>query len=270
MSDPLRPSVGDTGWYAHDRFGLFIHWGLYSMPARHEWVRNNEEIPTEVYDEKYFKRFDPDLYDPALWAKAAAGAGMKYFVVTAKHHEGFCLWDSKLTDYKATNTPAGRDLLKPMVEAFRNENMKVGLYYSLIDWHHPQYIIDNRIGPYRNSPDRDKMNVGRDQMKYADYLHGQTRELLTQFGPVDVMFFDFSYPPQAPAERTDFTKGKGREAWRSEELYKMVRQLQPKTVLNDRIDPRAVSAVGVGDGERPARAVGGLPDPQRFLGLPSR
>ena len=236
MSDPLRPSVGDTGWYAHDRFGLFIHWGLYSMPARHEWVRNNEEIPTEVYDEKYFKRFDPDLYDPALWAKAAAGAGMKYFVVTAKHHEGFCLWDSKLTDYKATNTPAGRDLLKPMVEAFRNENMKVGLYYSLIDWHHPQYIIDNRIGPYRNSPDRDKMNVGRDQMKYADYLHGQTRELLTQFGPVDVMFFDFSYPPQAPAERTDFTKGKGREAWRSEELYKMVRQLQPKTVLNDRID----------------------------------
>ena len=109
---------GDTSWFVHDRFGLFIHWGLYALPARHEWVRHNEQITHEQY-EKYFKHFDPDLYDPKLWAQTASQAGMKYFVVTTKHHEGFCLWDSKLTDYKAPNTPAGRDLLRPMVEAFR-------------------------------------------------------------------------------------------------------------------------------------------------------
>jgi alpha-L-fucosidase len=224
----VRKTAGDTSWFTHDRFGLFIHWGLYALPARHEWVKHNEQIPDEVYD-KYFKHFDPDLYDPALWAKAAADAGMKYFVITTKHHEGFCLWDSKLTDYKATNTPASRDLLHPMVDAFRAENMRVGFYHSIIDWHHPQYIIDPHIGPYRNNPNRAQMNEGRDQMKYADYLHGQVRELLTQFGNVDIMWFDFSYP------QADGT-GKGRQDWRSEELYKLVRELMPNVVLNDRID----------------------------------
>src|SRR5512143_2539307 len=93
-------------WWTEARFGMFIHWGLYALPARHEWVRHNEKIPNEVYDEKYFTRFDPDLYDPAQWAAAAAGAGMKYFVVTSKHHEGFCLWDTKFTRYSAPHTPA--------------------------------------------------------------------------------------------------------------------------------------------------------------------
>ena len=149
--DALAQMHGDTSWFVHDRFGMFIHWGLYALPARHEWVKHNEEIPDEVY-EQYFRHFDPDLYDPALWAKTAAQAGMKYFVITTKHHEGFCLWDSQLTDYKAPNTPAGRDLLRPMVEAFRGQNLRVGLYHSLIDWHHPQYIIDPHIGPLRNAP----------------------------------------------------------------------------------------------------------------------
>ena len=98
----VRQSPGDTGWFVHDRFGLFIHWGLYALPARHEWVMQQEEIEPETY-ERYFDYFDPDLYDPAQWAEAAAAAGMKYFVVTTKHHEGFCLWDTALTDYKAPN-----------------------------------------------------------------------------------------------------------------------------------------------------------------------
>ncbi len=220
---------GDTKWFVRDRFGMFIHWGLYALPARHEWVQNNERIPKELYEQKYFKHFDPDLYDPTLWAKAASGAGMKYFVVTTKHHEGFCLWDSKLTDYKATNTPAKRDLLKPMVEAFRRENMRVGLYHSLIDWHHPQYVLDPHYGPYRDHKDREAMNKGRDQRKYARYLHGQVRELLTKFGPIDVLWFDFSYP------RADGS-GKGHRDWDSENLYKMVRKLMPKVVLDDRLD----------------------------------
>lgn len=228
MTPQAAPTQGDTSWFVHDRFGLFIHWGLYALAARHEWVKHNEQIPDEGY-EKYFKHFDPDLYDPELWARAASNAGMKYFVVTTKHHEGFCLWDSRLTDYKATNAPAGRDLLRPMVEAFRGAGMRVGFYHSLIDWHHPQYIVDPHIGPLRNSPERERLNEGRDQAKYAEYLHGQVRELLTEFGEVDILWLDFSYP------KPDGT-GKGREDWQSEKLLKMVRELQPDVIVNDRLD----------------------------------
>ncbi len=219
----------DTKWFTNDRFGMFIHWGLYAQGARHEWLKHAEKIPNEVYDAKYFKRFDPDLYDPTIWARAASNAGMKYFVITTKHHEGFCLWDSKLTDYKAPNTSAKRDLLRPMVDAFRAENMRVGLYHSLIDWHHPHYILDTVFGPYREHPDRVKMNKGRNQAKYAEYLHGQVRELLTNYGKIDVLWFDFSYP------RPDGS-GKGRKDWQSEKLYKLVRKLQPKVILDDRLD----------------------------------
>jgi alpha-L-fucosidase len=219
---------GDTDWFVHDRFGLFIHWGLYALPARHEWVKQAERMTDEQY-EKYFKHFDPDLYDPTLWARAASGAGMKYFVVTTKHHEGFCLWDSQQTDYKAPNTPAGRDLLRPMVDAFRGENMRVGFYHSLIDWHHPQFIVDD-LHALRDHPDRAKMNVGREQSRYAEYLHNQVRELLTGFGKVDVLWFDFSYP-----SREGYI-GKGRGDWQSEALYKMVRELQPGVILDDRLD----------------------------------
>jgi len=227
-ADDVLKTQGDTRWFVRDRFGMFIHWGLYALPARHEWVRHNEQLTNQDY-EKYFKRFDPDLYDPALWAKAASDAGMKYFVVTTKHHEGFCLWDSKLTEYKATNTPAGRDLLTPMVKAFSKENLRVGLYHSLIDWHHPHYVIDPHIGPYRNSPDRNELNTGRDQTKYAAYLHGQVQELLTQFGQIDVLWFDYSYP------KPDGT-GKGQKDWQSNKLMSLVRKLQPKVILNDRLD----------------------------------
>src|ERR1039457_3822223 len=130
------------GWLREARLGMFIHWGLYSMPARHEWVKHAERLDDAAYD-TYFERFDPDLFDPEVWADRAARAGMKYVVITTKHHEGFCLWDSALTDYKATNTPYGRDALTPMVDAFRGAGLRVGLYHSLIDWHHPDFLIDS-------------------------------------------------------------------------------------------------------------------------------
>lgn len=227
---------GDTKWFTHDRFGMFIHWGLYAQGARHEWLMAREAMPVEEYKRRYFKRFDPDLYDPKVWARAAANAGMKYFVVTTKHHEGFCLWDSRYTDYKATNTAAGRDLLRPMVEAFREEGIKVGFYYSLIDWHHPEMIIDMKRGPYRDLPQEEMaaMNKGRDQKKYAEYMRNQVTELLTEFGEVDALWFDFSYPDKD--EPADFVKGKGHLAWESEELYKLVRKLNPNIVVNNRLD----------------------------------
>ena len=237
MTLPTKRTDGDTSWFVKDRFGMFIHWGLYALAARHEWVKQAEEIPDDVYD-KYFKHFDPDLYDPELWAKAASNAGMKYFVVTTKHHEGFCLWDSKLTDYKATNTPYGKDLLHPMVNAFRGQNMRVGFYHSLIDWHHPEFPIDC-IHSQRKNPDALEINKSRDIRKYAEYLHGQVRELLTEFGKIDIMWFDFSYPDAGVADFVNGVKGlggKGRDDWQSEKLYKMIRELQPHVILDDRLD----------------------------------
>ncbi|MCA1947591.1 MAG: alpha-L-fucosidase [Armatimonadetes bacterium] len=212
-------------WFVESRLGLFIHWGLYALPARHEWVKNFERIRNEDY-QKYFDRFDPDLYDPKAWAKAAKAAGMRYFVITTKHHEGFCLFDSKLTDYKAPNTPCGKELLRPMVEAFREEGLRVGFYHSLIDWHHPDYTVD-RMHPLRDDAEARAANAQRDFKRYREYLHGQVRELLTNYGRVDYIWFDFSYPGP---------DGKGRDDWGSEELLKMCRELQPGILVNDRLD----------------------------------
>ena len=176
---------GDSSWFTHDRFGMFIHWGLYSMPARHEWIRNYEQISNEDY-EKYFDQFNPDLFDAREWAAAAKNAGMKYVVFTTKHHEGFCMFDSQYTDYKSTNTKCGRDLLREVVDAFRAEGLKIGLYHSLIDWHHPDFLIDS-IHPLRNHPDREALNQGRDMSRYRTYLHNQTREILTNYGDIDII-----------------------------------------------------------------------------------
>lgn len=218
---------GDTSWFTHDRFGLFIHWGLYSLPARHEWVKSHEKLSSEDY-QKYFKHFDPDLYDPNLWAAAAVNAGMKYFVVTTRHHEGFCLWDTALTDYKAPNTPAGRDLLAPMVEAFRAKEMKIGFYNSLLDWYHPDYAAD-RHHPMRDNAAYQEADKERDITRYAEYLHGLSRELLTRFGKVDILWYDFSVIAEGQ------WAGKGKDEWQSEKLIRMVRELQPHIILNDRL-----------------------------------
>jgi alpha-L-fucosidase len=230
MTHSDTPVGADTNWLVHDRFGLFIHWGLYSLPARHEWVKNRERIPDAEYD-VYFRHFNPDLYDPAAWAREAEGAGMRYVVVTTKHHEGFALWDSGLTDYKAPNTPARRDLLRPLVAAFRGQGFKVGFYHSLIDWHHPEFPIDG-LHPRRDDLAFRETQTGRDITKYAAYLHGQTRELLTQFGKVDVIWFDFSYSDRDYG----FARGKGKDDWQSERLLAMVRELQPGIIVNDRLE----------------------------------
>ena len=218
-------------WWTEARFGMFIHWGLYALPARHEWVKNRERMTNEEY-RKYFDIFNPDLYDPHEWAKMAKEAGMKYVVLTAKHHEGFCLFDSKYTDYKATNTPFGRDIIKEYVEAFRSEGLKVGFYYSLIDWHHPDYTID-RQHPLRVETDAEyeKLNRGRDMSKYREYMKNQVRELLTNYGEISIIWFDFSFPGK---------NGKGRDDWDSEGLLKLARSLQPGIIVDDRLDLKDV------------------------------
>ena len=164
-------------WWTHDRFGMFIHWGLYSLPARHEWVKQYERISDENYN-RYFEYFNPDLYNPKQWAAYAKTAGVKYMVVTTKHHEGFCMWDTKYTDFKVTNTPYGKDLIGPLVEAFRAEGIRVGFYYSLIDWHHPDFTYDRQHpnGP-RDPKERAEANKSRDMDKYRQYMKNQLKML---------------------------------------------------------------------------------------------
>lgn len=230
MSTPT-PTQGDTTWFTHDRFGLFIHWGIYALVARHEWVKNRERIRDEDY-QTYFDHFSPDLYNPTAWARVAKDAGMTYVVVTTKHHDGFCLWDSDLTDYKAPNTPWGKDVLRPMVDAFRAEGLRVGFYHSLIDWRHPAFPIDG-IHPMRDDVAFREAQQGlRDIRQYADYLHGQTRELLTRFGRIDIMWFDFSYSTMD----WGWSRGKGKDDWQSEKLIATVRELQPWIIVNDRLE----------------------------------
>ena len=227
----VRPTAGDSAWFTHDRFGMFIHFGLYALPARHEWVKRRERIADSAYD-RYFAHFDPDLFDAQAWASAAKNAGMKYAVLTTKHHEGFCLFDSAFTDYKITNTPFGRDLVREYVDAFRAAGLKVGFYYSLLDWHHPDYVIDANH-PRCADPDAALQNQGRDMHRYAAYMRNQVRELLTNYGKIDILWFDFSFPASGsdPAHG-----GKGNDDWESEEMVRLVRDLQPWVLIDNRLD----------------------------------
>ncbi len=227
-----RPTPGDTAWFTRDRFGMFIHWGLYALPARHEWVKTRERMTDADYD-RYFRRFDPDLFDPRDWAKQAKAAGMRYAVLTAKHHDGFCLFDSQYTVYKATNTPAGRDLVREFTDAFRAEGLRVGLYYSLLDWHHPDFTIDVHH-PRRDDPDARAQNEGRSMARYCEYVRNQVRELLTGYGKIDVLWFDFSYPEQCGTGDKAWMKGKGAEDWEAEKLIALARSLQPRILIDNR------------------------------------
>lgn len=208
-------------WFVNDRFGLFVHWGIYSVAARHEWVQSREKRRTEEYG-GYMHHFHADLYDPTSWARDAKAAGMKYAILTAKHHDGFAMWDTGASDFKITNAPTGRDVLREWVDAFRMEGIKVGFYYSVIDWHHPDYTMDSSH-PLRDT-DWDVFNVGRDMSRYREFMFAQVRELLTDYGKIDVMWFDWTPPEKSAAD------------WDSPELVHMVRELQPGIILNDRID----------------------------------
>ena len=215
---------------------MFIHFGLYSLPARGEWIKETETIPEDKYD-RYFKHFNPNRIDMREWARAAKSAGMKYAVMTTKHHDGFCLFDSEFTDYKVTNTPCGRDLIREFVEAFRAEGLRIGFYYSLIDWHHPHFLIDSRHprrpktaelwGVYGDSDaDYPELNRNRDMALYRQYMKDQVSELLTRYGAVDVFWFDYTYPGE---------HGKTSEDWDSVGLLKLVRKLRPEIIVNNRL-----------------------------------
>jgi alpha-L-fucosidase len=193
-------------WWHDAKFGMFIHWGLYSVLGRHEWVMEQEGIPVPEY-EQLARRFTPKPNAARDWARLARKAGQKYMVMTTKHHEGFCLFDTKLTDYCAPRQACGRDLVKEYVEAARAEGLRAGFYYSLMDWHHPDgaRCADDPAA----------------RRRFVDYIHGQIRELLTNYGKIDVLWYDVSWPLDA-------------QGWESEKMNQMVFQLQPGIIVNNR------------------------------------
>ncbi len=219
-------------WFTEARFGMFIHFGAYSLAARHEWVKTYEDMDDAKYD-VYVRNFDPDLFDARAWVRAAKDAGMKYIVLTTKHHEGFCLFDSKYTDYKSTNTPFGRDVVKEFADACHAEGMRMGFYYSLLDWHHPHYTIDRFYpGCNDNRPvDYAALNRGRDFSVYRQYMKDQVRELLSNYGRVDVLWYDFTAFDNS-SYRENF---KTTEDWDGAGLMALTRSLQPDVVVNDRL-----------------------------------
>ena len=193
-------------WWREAKFGMFVHWGLYSVLGRHEWAMEVEGIPVSEY-EQLAKQFKPKPNAARAWAALAKKAGMKYMVMTTKHHEGFCQFDTKLTDYCAPKQGPGRDLVKEYVEAARAEGLRVGFYYSLMDWHHP-----------------DGAKCATDEAarrRFVDYIHGQIRELMTNYGKVDILWYDVNWPLDA-------------KGWESQKMNDMVFQLQPDILVNDR------------------------------------
>ena len=229
--------VERMAWWQHDRFGMFIHFGLYAVPGRHEWVKSKEFIDDKTYDSKYLPRFNPDLFDARDWARRAKAAGMKYVVLTTKHHEGFCMWDTKTTDYKITKTEFGRDLVREYVDALRAEGLKVGFYFSIIDWHHPDFTIDQthplRPKNYKDYSDEKfaEFNKGRDMNRYREYMFAQVKELLTDSGKIDIIWFDYTSKNKAHP-----TWGKCYRDWNSVELLKLTKKLQPGVIIDNRLD----------------------------------
>src|SRR5438105_4264590 len=193
-------------WWHAAKFGMFVHWGLYSARARHEWAMENEAIPVEEYM-ALTKQFKPKPNAPRDFARLAKAAGQKYIVMTTKHHEGFCLWDTKLTNYCAPKQGPGRDLVREYVDAARAEGLRVGFYYSLMDWHHP-----------------DGARCATDEAarrRFVEYIHTHIRELMTNYGKVDVLWYDVAWPLDA-------------KGWESERMNKMVFELQPDIIVNNR------------------------------------
>ena len=192
-------------WWREARFGMFIHWGLYAIPAG-EWKGKKapatasgscttRKIPVAEY-EKFRKQFNPVKFNADEWVRIAKDAGMKYIVITSKHHDGFCLFDSKLTDYDIMSTPFKRDIMKELSEACRREGIRMCWYHSIMDWHHPDYLPRGAGAPGTPGPPQ-----GADFDRYIDYMKGQLRELVTNYGPIGVLWFDGGWEHSAQEHR---------------------------------------------------------------------
>jgi alpha-L-fucosidase len=204
-------------WFLDARFGLFIHWGLYSIIGRGEWVMHNESIPVDAY-EKLAAQFNPVRFNADEWVSIAAEAGQRYMVITSRHHDGFSLYDTALSDYKVTNTPFRRDPIAELAEACaRRGDIKLGFYSSLLDWRHPAY--------------RFRKESGLAWEDYLAFLHGQVRELCTQYGEIACIWFDGDWPRQSFTPENAYFQAGG--SFDYEALYNLIHELQPGAVVQN-------------------------------------
>lgn len=204
-------------WFNEARYGMFIHWGAYSVGGRGEWIANRERIPRDEYVERYVNRWKAEKYDPAQWAQLAVDAGMKYAVLGTRHHDGFALWDSQVSDFTAARMGPKRDLLRPFADAVRAAGLRLGFYYSPAAWYHPDYP-----GAYcRDWPGSNDWRDDQARLRFIDFYRAQVRELMTQYGKVDILWYDGVAP----------------ENIQCPELNEEVRRLQPDILINDRNGP---------------------------------
>jgi alpha-L-fucosidase len=209
----VTPRFNDErDWFFKKRFGLFVHWGLYAIPAWHEQILWRGNMSREEY-EKLIYQFNPVAFNPDAWLDLMEEVGMEYIVITTKHHDGFCLWDTKYTDYSVMNTPYAKDVIGMLAEACHRRGVPLGLYYSIPDWHHRNYPNLGRhhemFGP--------RAGDEPDQEKYLEYVVNQIRELCTNYGEIHEIFWDVNVLE-----------------WRDPSVNAMIRRLQPKAVINDR------------------------------------
>jgi len=230
--EPTEQKAQRMKWWTEAKFGLFIHWGLYAIPAGKwgdkthygEWIRHEAQIPLEEY-EKLLDKFNPIEFHAEEWVKLAKKAGMKYIVITSKHHDGFCLFDSKYTDWDVMSTPFKRDILKELSEACKKEGITLCFYYSIMDWHHPDYL------PRRDWEKNIRPETGANFDRYIEYMKNQVKELIQNYGPLGVLWFDGQW------EKTwTFEKGY--------DLYNYVRSLQPDIIVNNRVHSNNVEREG--------------------------
>jgi len=229
-------------WWRDARFGMFIHWGLYAVPAGQwkdredhgEWIMNSGRIPVEEY-EKFAQQFNPIKFDAKQWVSIAKNAGMKYIVITSKHHDGFCLWDSKVSNYDIMDaTPFKRDVLKELSEACKKHGIRLCFYHSIMDWHHPD--AQGPFYPDYNTDRRSNPNFAR----YAEnYLKPQLKELVVNYGPLGVLWFDGEWIPE-------WTEQQGKD------LYKYVLGLQPDIIINNRVGKGRKGMEGLSKSEEDA------------------
>ncbi len=241
-------------WWRDARFGMFIHWGLYAIPAGEwkgeriggigEWIMERADIPVEEY-EKLAKQFNPVKFDADQWVRIARDAGMKYIVITSKHHDGFCLWDCEVTDYDIIDaTPFDRDILGELSEACKKHGVRLCFYYSIMDWHHP----DAQAPFYPNYNSRNRTNSNFD--RYVEtYMKPQLKELITKYGPLGVLWFDGEWIK-------DWTEPQGKD------LYKYVRSLQPDIIINNRVGKGRKGMEGLNKGDQEYAGDFGTPEQQ--------
>lgn len=209
---PTKENLESRQWFQDAKFGLFVHWGVYSVLGKGEWVMNNDKIPFSEY-EKLPPQFNPAEFDPAEWVSLVKAAGMKYITITSKHHDGFAMFDSKLTDWDIIDrTPYKKDVLKMLAEECRKQGVKLFFYHSQLDWKHPDYFPRGQTGQSSGRPE------SGDWYKYLDFMDGQLTELLTRYGPVGGIWFDGMWDkPQAD--------------WRLRQTYDLIHKLQPAALV---------------------------------------